>query len=289
MRLRNYRPSNSKRIQDFKKVSLIAENLAEVFSSATERPLLHPIYIVAPSSALLSATERPPPLVSILHKDSFFITDICKGSATKLEWKPSPGPFHFGSLKSIQVQHQSPMAVWAPSNDVAPASDENQNQEGGERIRFLKDECSPPCVLRAFDVMSERIEQKMVDSLPALRSLMASHSPPLNALVVPSEDYHRSKYVSDRNKRCKFIFTAPDEVAWLYNIREAVDLMLVKDDFGSAGCHVIVEEYPEGEKGDPRVGFTHDVVNMDDMSNLGLTILASGGTALSVLFVYSLD
>ena len=29
------------------------------------------------------------------------------------------------------------------------------------------------------------------DKLASLRSLMASHSPPLHALVVPSEDYHQ--------------------------------------------------------------------------------------------------
>ncbi|TKY45485.1 Xaa-Pro aminopeptidase P [Spatholobus suberectus] len=90
----------------------------------------------------------------------------------------------------------------------------------------------------------------MEDTLSALRSLMASHSPPLDALVVPSEDYHQSEYVSARDKRREFvsdftgsagrsvadklkdlrkklvqeqargiIFTALDEVAWLYNIR----------------------------------------------------------------------
>ena len=31
----------------------------------------------------------------------------------------------------------------------------------------------------------------MADKLSALRSLMASHSPPLHALIVPSEDYHQ--------------------------------------------------------------------------------------------------
>uniref|UniRef100_A0A803KVX7 Xaa-Pro aminopeptidase P n=1 Tax=Chenopodium quinoa TaxID=63459 RepID=A0A803KVX7_CHEQI len=45
----------------------------------------------------------------------------------------------------------------------------------------------------------------MADKLSALRSLMASHSPPLHALIVPSEDYHQSEYVSDRDKRRKFI------------------------------------------------------------------------------------
>lgn len=34
----------------------------------------------------------------------------------------------------------------------------------------------------------------MADTLSALRSLMASHSPPLDALVVPSEDYHQVNY-----------------------------------------------------------------------------------------------
>jgi Xaa-Pro aminopeptidase len=34
---------------------------------------------------------------------------------------------------------------------------------------------------------------------------MASHSPPLDALVVPSEDYHQSEYVSARDQRRKFV------------------------------------------------------------------------------------
>ncbi|PKI64307.1 aminopeptidase P1-like [Punica granatum] len=45
----------------------------------------------------------------------------------------------------------------------------------------------------------------MADTLASLRSLMASHSPPLDALVVPSEDYHQSEYVSDRDKRRGFV------------------------------------------------------------------------------------
>ncbi|XP_020584249.1 probable Xaa-Pro aminopeptidase P [Phalaenopsis equestris] len=43
------------------------------------------------------------------------------------------------------------------------------------------------------------------EPLDDLRSLMASHSPPLDALVVPSEDNHQSEYVSDRDKRRQFI------------------------------------------------------------------------------------
>ncbi|GMN66244.1 hypothetical protein TIFTF001_035343 [Ficus carica] len=45
----------------------------------------------------------------------------------------------------------------------------------------------------------------MGDTLAALRALMASHSPPLAALVVPSEDYHQSEYVSERDKRRQFV------------------------------------------------------------------------------------
>lgn len=45
----------------------------------------------------------------------------------------------------------------------------------------------------------------MADTLSALRSLMSSHSPPLHALVVPSEDYHQSEYVSARDKRRAFV------------------------------------------------------------------------------------
>ncbi|KAK3033837.1 hypothetical protein RJ639_034255 [Escallonia herrerae] len=45
----------------------------------------------------------------------------------------------------------------------------------------------------------------MADTLSSLRSLMASHSPPLHALIVPSEDYHQSEYVSARDQRRKFV------------------------------------------------------------------------------------
>ncbi|XP_010531181.1 PREDICTED: probable Xaa-Pro aminopeptidase P [Tarenaya hassleriana] len=45
----------------------------------------------------------------------------------------------------------------------------------------------------------------MSEVLASLRSLMASHSPPLDALVVPSEDYHQSEYVSARDKRREFV------------------------------------------------------------------------------------
>ncbi|KAH6825497.1 aminopeptidase P1 [Perilla frutescens var. hirtella] len=43
------------------------------------------------------------------------------------------------------------------------------------------------------------------EKLAALRSQMVSHSPPLDALVVPSEDYHQSEYVSARDKRREFV------------------------------------------------------------------------------------
>ncbi|XP_047317598.1 aminopeptidase P1 [Impatiens glandulifera] len=45
----------------------------------------------------------------------------------------------------------------------------------------------------------------MAEALAALRSLMSSYRPSLDALIVPSEDYHQSEYVSDRDKRRQFI------------------------------------------------------------------------------------
>ncbi|KAG6399636.1 hypothetical protein SASPL_141117 [Salvia splendens] len=44
----------------------------------------------------------------------------------------------------------------------------------------------------------------------ALRALMLSHSPPLDALVVPSEDYHQSEYVSARDKRANSCLVSPE-------------------------------------------------------------------------------
>ncbi|KAJ1390997.1 S-adenosyl-L-homocysteine hydrolase, NAD binding domain [Sesbania bispinosa] len=61
---------------------------------------------LAPSSALLSASLQPeisPSSVSFPFTDLFFGTDICKGSTTKLEWNPSPEPFHFGSFGSLDL------------------------------------------------------------------------------------------------------------------------------------------------------------------------------------------
>eukprot|EP00262_Sarcandra_glabra_P012696 TRINITY_DN3323_c0_g1_i2.p1 TRINITY_DN3323_c0_g1~~TRINITY_DN3323_c0_g1_i2.p1 ORF type:complete len:562 (-),score=107.39 TRINITY_DN3323_c0_g1_i2:342-2027(-) len=57
----------------------------------------------------------------------------------------------------------------------------------------------------------------MEDPLDALRSLMASHSPPLQALIVPSEDYHQSEYVSERDKRRQFVsgFTGSAGLAFI--------------------------------------------------------------------------
>lgn len=52
---------------------------------------------------------------------------------------------------------------------------------------------------------------------------MASHSPPLDALVVPSEDYHQSEYVSSRDQRREFVsgFTGSAGVA-LITMNEAL-------------------------------------------------------------------
>ncbi|KAJ7535908.1 hypothetical protein O6H91_12G050400 [Diphasiastrum complanatum] len=47
--------------------------------------------------------------------------------------------------------------------------------------------------------------EEHVDPLDALRPLMESYSPPLHALVIPSEDAHQSEYVADRDKRREFV------------------------------------------------------------------------------------
>uniref|UniRef100_A0A0D9XSR1 Xaa-Pro aminopeptidase n=1 Tax=Leersia perrieri TaxID=77586 RepID=A0A0D9XSR1_9ORYZ len=59
--------------------------------------------------------------------------------------------------------------------------------------------------------------------LDQLRALMAAHSPPLHALVVPSEDAHQSEYVSERDKRRQFIsgFTGSAGLA-LITMKEAL-------------------------------------------------------------------
>ncbi|CAL4980922.1 unnamed protein product [Urochloa decumbens] len=59
--------------------------------------------------------------------------------------------------------------------------------------------------------------------LDAIRALMAAHSPPLHALVVPSEDAHQSEYVSEQDKRREFIsgFTGSAGLA-LITMKEAL-------------------------------------------------------------------
>ncbi|GLU13693.1 hypothetical protein SLE2022_303090 [Rubroshorea leprosula] len=60
----------------------------------------------------------------------------------------------------------------------------------------------------------------MAEVLAALRSLMAAHFPPLDALIVPSEDYHQSKFVSERDKRRAFVsgFTGSQGLALITKV-----------------------------------------------------------------------
>uniref|UniRef100_A0A0D6R2D6 Xaa-Pro aminopeptidase n=1 Tax=Araucaria cunninghamii TaxID=56994 RepID=A0A0D6R2D6_ARACU len=48
-------------------------------------------------------------------------------------------------------------------------------------------------------------EGKRQDPLDALRPLMEAHSPPLHALIVPSEDAHQSEYVAAWDKRRAYV------------------------------------------------------------------------------------
>ena len=54
----------------------------------------------------------------------------------------------------------------------------------------------------------------MSEILSSLRSLMASHSPPLDALVVPSEDYHQVWFIF--NWITLFWFMIRSQITWLY-------------------------------------------------------------------------
>ncbi|GKU94577.1 hypothetical protein SLEP1_g8049 [Rubroshorea leprosula] len=60
----------------------------------------------------------------------------------------------------------------------------------------------------------------MAEVLAALRSLMAAHSPHLDALIVPSEDYHQSEFVSERDKRRAFVsgFTGSQGLALITKV-----------------------------------------------------------------------
>ncbi|KAG6545323.1 hypothetical protein Mapa_013172 [Marchantia paleacea] len=57
--------------------------------------------------------------------------------------------------------------------------------------------------------------ERKVDPLDAIRPLMANYSPVIDALVVPSEDYHQSEYTADSDKRRQFVsgFTGSAGVA----------------------------------------------------------------------------
>ncbi|KAJ1376179.1 S-adenosyl-L-homocysteine hydrolase, NAD binding domain [Sesbania bispinosa] len=76
---------------------------------------------LAPSSALLSASLQPkiyPHSVSFPFTNLFFGADICKGSTTKLEWNPSPEPFHFGSFGSLDLHREEEDASTSEDEDT---------------------------------------------------------------------------------------------------------------------------------------------------------------------------
>ncbi|KAL4576528.1 hypothetical protein LXL04_012623 [Taraxacum kok-saghyz] len=85
------------------------------------------------------------------------------------------------------------------------------------------DDLNPHCVRVASSSINHNQLQRrtaMADILASLRSLMASHTPPLDALVVPSEDYHQSEYVSARDKRRAFVSGFTGSAAGNYQSRK---------------------------------------------------------------------
>ncbi|XP_031250478.1 aminopeptidase P1 [Pistacia vera] len=60
-------------------------------------------------------------------------------------------------------------------------------------------------LIKTLNQLRNTTTKDMADILVSLRSLMSSYNPPLHALIVPSEDYHQSEYVSARDKRREFV------------------------------------------------------------------------------------
>ncbi|KAJ1415934.1 Short-chain dehydrogenase/reductase SDR [Sesbania bispinosa] len=115
----------------------------------------------------------------------FFVTDICKGSAAKLEWNPSPEPFHFGSFGSLDLHHEEEDAPTGEDEDtevqVAPiikleVAALSSGEEDDEPILNLK------AKLYCFDKDRNQWKERGVGTVKIL-----------NAKVVPDT-------VSDLNK-----------------------------------------------------------------------------------------
>lgn len=85
-----------------------------------------------------------------------------------------------------------PLKLWPISMSLSSALGNRQNFP---LKRFSKNfnlssrlDC---CWYESNFVLQSDAQVEMTNTLVALRSLMSSHSPPLDALVVPSEDYHQ--------------------------------------------------------------------------------------------------
>ncbi|KAJ1414937.1 xanthine dehydrogenase family protein subunit M [Sesbania bispinosa] len=116
---------------------LIAEYFTEASatSSSSKEPLHHNggSLLVPTSTQLVSSSAHFLDLIagssfseisaaSTKSSSLFLEHEIGDNTTAKLEWKPSPVSFHFGSFESIQVEHQIPVAVSTPSNKVANQS-----------------------------------------------------------------------------------------------------------------------------------------------------------------------
>ncbi|KAJ1418361.1 Ribosomal protein S8e [Sesbania bispinosa] len=73
--------------------------------------------------------------------DLFFVPETRKDCITKLEWKPSADPFNFGNFRSMDLSKSIiPMLLEKPLFKISDTDEENRkDEEGGARIRFLKD------------------------------------------------------------------------------------------------------------------------------------------------------
>ncbi|KAJ1400496.1 Ribosomal protein L6, alpha-beta domain superfamily [Sesbania bispinosa] len=146
------------------------------------------------------AIQRPPPLISILHKYLFLVTDIFKGSAAKSEWKASPDPFIFGSF-GFQSKIGSPPdfsklsgrddninAIWSSSSSEDLRSGDSEDEPIG-RPRILTDiprpELSIPAITDEQEKVDDTEEDERIEADVELEgeTIEPDDDPPQNAIA----------------------------------------------------------------------------------------------------------
>ncbi|KAJ1382911.1 Pyruvate kinase, C-terminal domain superfamily [Sesbania bispinosa] len=93
------------------------------------------------SSSCSSSPEIPPPSFPFsTDKNSspfalFLMHDVGKVSTTKLEWKPSPDPFHFGSFESVDPLEEKKDSPASLSGEASSCLSSNSSENSASRGR----------------------------------------------------------------------------------------------------------------------------------------------------------